>query len=375
VRLRATTAKRGRREKQAVTMPEPTVPEVRDADMPAALDEELSRLPGHYRGVLVLCDLEGMTRKEAARQLGMPEGSVASRLARARELLAKRLTRRGDVSSGGSVAAVMSTGSASASAPPALVASTIEAASLPAAGRAAGVVSARVAALAEGTAKAMSVTRIKSVLAGLLVIALSGGAGLVYQSQAAARPEDSKEVVPAPKSAEKEAPGSAGGYVILDQEQVRYDGGMSARTLPRYTVWQSFTAGKTGTLVDIDMGFFNAMSGSGELTIYEGVGTSGQVLQTRKVNVVGLDGGVTWNRWTVHVPVIAGRRYTFEFRPDPKTLPDPYGVTTGPANAYPGGSLGGSDPSGSVATDFNAVFRTWVDISAAGKKGAGKPQD
>src|SRR5262249_6224890 len=71
VRVRATTAKRGRREKQVVNMPEPTVVEVRDTDWQSALDEELSRLPEHYRGVIVLCDLEGMTRKEAARQLGI----------------------------------------------------------------------------------------------------------------------------------------------------------------------------------------------------------------------------------------------------------------------------------------------------------------
>src|SRR5207237_715401 len=142
VRLRATAAKRGRRETQVVNMPEPTVAEVRDADWQAALDEELGRLPDHYRGVVVLCDLEGMTRKEAARQLGIPEGSVASRLARARPLLAKRLTRRGVVVAAGSVAVA-------AAAPPALVASTIAAASLFAAGKAAapGVVSAKVAAL------------------------------------------------------------------------------------------------------------------------------------------------------------------------------------------------------------------------------------
>ena len=188
VRLRATAAKRGRRETQVTNMPEPTVAEARDADLQAVLDEELSRLPDHYRGVLVLCDLEGLTRKEAARQFGIPEGSVASRLARARVLLAKRLAQRG-LFSGGSLAAVLSAGSASASAPPALVASTIQAASLLAAGKAAtGVISARVAALTEGMVKTMFVTRIKGVLAVALVLAaLAGAGGLIYQAQAAER--------------------------------------------------------------------------------------------------------------------------------------------------------------------------------------------
>jgi len=193
VRLRATAAKRGQRETQVVTMPEPTVTEVRDADLPSLLDEELGRLPDHYRSVIVLCDLEEMTRKEAARQLGIPEGSVASRLARARALLAKRLTQRGVVFSGVSVAAALSAGSASASAPPVLVASTIRAASLLAAGQAGGV-SAQVVALTEGVVKAMFVTRIKSVLAVVLVLAaLAGAAGLIYQTQAA-EPPKTKEV-------------------------------------------------------------------------------------------------------------------------------------------------------------------------------------
>jgi RNA polymerase sigma factor (sigma-70 family) len=194
VRLRATAAKRGRRETQVINMPEPTVAEVREAHWQSVLDEELGRLPGHYRGVIVLCDLEDRTRKEAARQLGIPEGSVASRLTRARVLLAKRLTRRGIVFSGGSLAAVLSAQSASASAPPALVASTIKAASLCAAGKAAaatGVISAQVAALTEGMVQTMFATKIKSVLAVVVLIAaLAGGAaGLIYQTQAAEQPQ------------------------------------------------------------------------------------------------------------------------------------------------------------------------------------------
>jgi RNA polymerase sigma factor (sigma-70 family) len=201
VRLRATAGKRGRRETQVVNMPEPTMPEARDTDLQRVVDEELSRLPDHYRGVVVLCDLEGMTRKEAARQLGIPEGSVASRLSRARTLLAKRLAQRGVVFSG-SAAAVLSAGSASASAPPALVASTIKVANLLAAGQAAGVVSVKVAAITEGVVKAMFMTKTKSVLAVMLVVAaLAGVAGLIYQTQAAEPPKDSNRVGQAPAPA------------------------------------------------------------------------------------------------------------------------------------------------------------------------------
>ena len=111
-------------------MPQPEVAPAEAQDWRPLLDRELDRLPEKYRTAVVLCDLEGQPRKEAARQLGIPEGSVASRLARARVLLAKRLTRRGVVFSGGSVAAILSAASASASAPPALVVSTIKAARL-----------------------------------------------------------------------------------------------------------------------------------------------------------------------------------------------------------------------------------------------------
>jgi RNA polymerase sigma factor (sigma-70 family) len=200
VRLRTTAAKRGRRETQVVNMPEPTVQQVHDADLQAMVEEEVSRLPDHYRGVVVLCDLEGMTRKESAQRLGIPEGSVASRLARARAMLGKRLARRGIVFSG-SVSSVLSAASASASTPPALVASTIKAASLLAAGRAAGgAVSAKVAALTEGVVKAMFLTKLKSVLAVVLVVglALAGAAGLLYQAQAGELPM-AKEEQPAIK--------------------------------------------------------------------------------------------------------------------------------------------------------------------------------
>jgi DNA/RNA endonuclease YhcR with UshA esterase domain len=123
-------------------------------------------------------------------------------------MLARRLSLRGVVLSSGSVGAVLSAGSASASAPPALVASTIQAASLLAAGQAAGVVSAKVAALTEGVVQAMFVTKMKSVLAVVLVVglALGGVAGLLYQTQAADQPKGGG-VSPAAKKDQKDEKG------------------------------------------------------------------------------------------------------------------------------------------------------------------------
>ena len=160
------------------------------------------------------------------------------------------------------------------------------------------------------------------------------------------------------------ASGSAVGGV-LDQEQLLYNGGTSARTLPGYTVWQSFTAGLTGTLDEIDMGFFNDMSGDGTLRIYEGRGTKGSMLQELNVPVIGItQQGPTWNDWVVSAPVTAGLEYTFEFTPNPLTLPDPYGVCIGAYNPYSRGVFGLNDPSGSYETDFDMVFRTYVAVPA-----------
>jgi RNA polymerase sigma factor (sigma-70 family) len=59
------------------------------------LDEELNRLPHRYRAALLACELEGKSRREAAKQLGIPEGTLSTRLARGRKALRERLQRRG----------------------------------------------------------------------------------------------------------------------------------------------------------------------------------------------------------------------------------------------------------------------------------------
>src|SRR2546425_1130420 len=83
--------RRRAKEKQARPMPHPGS-ETEDAgqELRRLLDEELNRLPDKYRVAVVLCELEGRPRKQVARQLGVPEGTLSSRLATARRLLAGR---------------------------------------------------------------------------------------------------------------------------------------------------------------------------------------------------------------------------------------------------------------------------------------------
>jgi RNA polymerase sigma factor (sigma-70 family) len=66
-----------------------------DADHLRVLREEVDRLPADYRAPIVLCDVQGLTRQEAAQRLGWPVGTVGSRIARGHALLRTRLTRRG----------------------------------------------------------------------------------------------------------------------------------------------------------------------------------------------------------------------------------------------------------------------------------------
>jgi RNA polymerase sigma factor (sigma-70 family) len=169
LKARATTARRHSRERQVVALPEAAAVEQDPwSDFQPQLDQELSRLPDKYRVTVVLCDLEGKSRKQAARQLGLPEGTVASRLARARSMLARRLARHGLIAGGGSVVAQQA---ASAGVPASMMSRTLDLLTLVATGPAASaVMPASVAHLAKGVSHAMMLNKFKWCAAGLLAL-------------------------------------------------------------------------------------------------------------------------------------------------------------------------------------------------------------
>jgi RNA polymerase sigma factor (sigma-70 family) len=158
--------------------------------------QEVSRLPDKYRAPIILCYLEGLTHDEAAARLSWPVGTVRSRLARARDTLRDRLTRRGVTSLAvlgpltGWLAGEQVAPSATAVAIHGeLVASTAKAVSLFSAARnAAGVsVTSPSLLLAQGVLKTMLLKKLIVTACALIplgMIAMGGGMFLARQSQA-----------------------------------------------------------------------------------------------------------------------------------------------------------------------------------------------
>jgi len=143
------------------------------------LDAELNRLPTRYRALLIQCDFEGKTMQEAADLLGRPVGTVKGQLSRAREMLRKRLVKRGLTTAASALAGWLAEEAASA-APAALVAATVKGIAAWAAGEAtaAGAFSVSVVALTEEMMRSLLMSKIKfmvAVLAAVLVLGSAGG--------------------------------------------------------------------------------------------------------------------------------------------------------------------------------------------------------
>ena len=149
------------------------------------LHQELDRLPEKYRTAVILCHLEGRTHAEAARLLKCPTGTVSVRVARARELLRGRLTRRGlALPAALAGMALLPEAARAAAIPSGLAESTIKAAMRVAAGKttAAGLVPVAVAQLTEGVIKTMFMTKLAVTASGVLVAGIAtAGVGLLAQ--------------------------------------------------------------------------------------------------------------------------------------------------------------------------------------------------
>jgi hypothetical protein len=172
------------------------------SDLQPLLDQELSRLPDKYRVAIVLCDLEGKPRKEAARHLGVPDGTLGARLARGRKMLAVRLARHGVTLSAGSLALLLSENASTASVPCGVVSTTIKAASLFASGQASavGLISVNAVALTEGVLKTMFIAKLKIATTIVLSMGLLGISWGLYPTRAAMPNETEQEAVPLPPS-------------------------------------------------------------------------------------------------------------------------------------------------------------------------------
>jgi RNA polymerase sigma factor (sigma-70 family) len=188
---RARTLRRKAKERRLTAMQPAKHPDPFDAtELRAILDEELSRLPDRHRLPIVLCELEGLSRRDAAQRLAISEGTLSSRLARAKARLKDRLVRRGLALSASALAAALAEEAHAAILPPALIDSTSRAAATAAAGcPLTGVVSTSVATLTEGVLKTMLIAKLKSVAFVTAFAFVATGVAAIAQSSSGYSPQ------------------------------------------------------------------------------------------------------------------------------------------------------------------------------------------
>ena len=169
----ARAAAQRRRVKESQVTPRHCDPAIEDwSEIQPLLEEEINRLPAKYRTPLVMCALQQKSRAEVARLLGVPPGTLSSRLARARSMLARRLRRRGITVPRVTIAAAFASANPSPSA--ALVQVIVKAGIAMRLGSsaAAGIGSAQAVKLSEMVIKTMFLSKLKLVGAVVLTCAL-----------------------------------------------------------------------------------------------------------------------------------------------------------------------------------------------------------
>jgi RNA polymerase sigma factor (sigma-70 family) len=178
IALKARSRSRHRAECNGLPV-EPAAPASEDVlwrDLRPVIDAAIDDLPPRYRVPFVLCHLQGLTHAQAARQLGCAEGTVATRLSRARQRLRIRLARYSSGIAGAAALGIDAT-SVSAAVPALLLVSTIRTAIVFRTGVTIAVPE-TVAGLMEGVCRTMFMTKWRNVLILLaLVVAASSGMG------------------------------------------------------------------------------------------------------------------------------------------------------------------------------------------------------
>jgi RNA polymerase sigma factor (sigma-70 family) len=201
--------RRGREEPLADLPAPPSADDLIWSDLRPVLDDAVRSLPAKYRGPFVLCYLQGLTHAEAARHLGCPPGTIATRLSRARDQLRARLVRRGVTLSAGALAAALAT-RAEAAVAPALLGTVLQAvapsASIPS----------HVTALTEGVCQAMLMEKLRFVVMALVAAAAAGAIVMGYRS-GAAEPKDPPVIPPpAPLAAPPIRADQDGGSAVVE---------------------------------------------------------------------------------------------------------------------------------------------------------------
>lgn len=179
LRARADSARRQIKERMAANLAIAQAPGGHEAQVGESwveLHEEIARLPERYREPIVLCYLEGLTTEAAAQRLGCPQGTVLSRLSRAKDRLRRSLTRRGVAGPAGMLAAGW--GSDLAVPVPAALLETTVRTSLNFAARhaiGASLASTTAVGLARGVLYAMTLSQWKTIGAATLACVLATG--------------------------------------------------------------------------------------------------------------------------------------------------------------------------------------------------------
>jgi RNA polymerase sigma factor (sigma-70 family) len=201
------------------------------------LDEVLAGLPAKYRACVVLCDLEGLNRKDASERLGWTEGTLSGRLARARKLLADRLARRSVTVASAGLAAVLSAQPLVAAVPPSLAASTLAAVALVGGGL--GALPPGLAALTHGVTRAMFPSRFKLITASLVGAGLLAGLGSYL---IAGGPNDSRPAAHPKATPTADAPKPAPAW--KEKTTFEHEAGITALALGPNEVFAGDTGGK-----------------------------------------------------------------------------------------------------------------------------------